>query len=156
MGKGSTFSIRVPLSQKRVESSSEPVDARPLTSRVLIVDDNQDAANSMAMLVEALGGTARAAYDAISGLDALGEFQPDVVVMDIGMPGIDGYEMCRRIRLRPSGRHIVVIALTGWGHPQDKQRALDVGFDAHLTKPVDPAAFQELLALSRTGERQTA
>jgi CheY-like chemotaxis protein len=146
----------VPLSQRPVEARSMPSDAQHVTSRVLIVDDNQDAASSMAMLVEALGGIARTAYDAMSGLDALAEFRPDVVVLDIGMPGIDGYEMCQRIRMRPSGRHVVVIALTGWGHPQDRQRALDVGFDAHLTKPVDPAAFQELLAISRTGERQTA
>jgi signal transduction histidine kinase len=154
--QGSTFTINLPVSQRRVEAAPQPGDARPVNSRVLIVDDNQDAANSMAMLVEALGGTSRAAYDAAAGLNALAEFGPDVVVLDIGMPGIDGYEMCRRIRLRPSGRHVVVIALTGWGHPQDKQRALDVGFDAHLTKPVDPAAFQELLAISRPGERQTA
>jgi signal transduction histidine kinase len=155
--QGSTFTINLPISQRRAEAAREPGDvSRPLSSRVLIVDDNQDAANSMAMLVEALGGRSRAAYDAAAGLDALTEFGPDVVVLDIGMPGVDGYEMCRRIRLRPSGRHIVVIALTGWGHPQDKQRALDVGFDAHLTKPVDPAAFQELLAISRPGERQTA
>jgi CheY-like chemotaxis protein len=127
-----------------------------MNSRVLIVDDNQDAANSMAMLVQALGGTAHTAYDAVSGLGALAEFRPDIVVLDIGMPGVDGYELCQQIRRRPADRHIVVIALTGWGHPQDKQRALDVGFDAHLTKPVDPAAFQELLTVSRTGERKTA
>jgi CheY-like chemotaxis protein len=110
----------------------------------------------MAMLVGALGGTARTAYNAVSGLDAVEEFRPDVVVLDIGMPGIDGYELCQQIRLRPADRNVVVIALTGWGHLQDKQRALDAGFDAHLTKPVDPAAFQELLAISRTSERQTA
>ena len=156
IGRGSTFTIRVPLSRRPAESSPARNDARHMNSRVLIVDDNQDAANSMAMLVHALGGTAQTAYDAVGGLDALEEFQPDIVVLDIGMPGVDGYEMCQQIRLRPADRHIVVIALTGWGHPQDKQRALDVGFDAHLTKPVDPAAFQELLAISRTGERQTA
>jgi signal transduction histidine kinase/ActR/RegA family two-component response regulator len=155
-GRGSTFTINVPRSERPAEASPARNDARHMNSRVLIVDDNQDAANSMAMLVQALGGTARTAYDAASGFDTLGEFRPDIVVLDIGMPGIDGYEMCQQIRLRPADRHIVVIALTGWGHPQDKQRALDVGFDAHLTKPVDPAAFQELLALSRTGERQTA
>jgi CheY-like chemotaxis protein len=155
-GGGSTFTIRVPLSKRLAEASPARIDARHMNSRVLIVDDNQDAANSMAMLVAAIGGTAKTAYNAISGLDALGDFQPDIVVLDIGMPGIDGYEMCQQIRLRPTDRQVVVIALTGWGHPQDKQRALDVGFDAHLTKPVDPAAFQELLALSRTGERQTA
>jgi PAS domain S-box-containing protein len=155
-GSGSTFTISVPQSGRLVEASPARNDARLVNSRVLIVDDNRDAANSMAMLVEALGGTAKTAYNAVSGLDALGEFRPDIIVLDIGMPGIDGYEMCQQIRRRPTDRHTVVIALTGWGHPQDKQRALDAGFDAHLTKPVDPAAFQELLAVSRTGERQTA
>ena len=155
-GRGSTFTISVPQSQRRAESSPARNEARHTNSRVLIVDDNQDAANSMAMLVQALGGTAKTSYDAVSGLDALEEFRPDIVVLDIGMPGTDGYEMCQQIRRKPADRHIVVIALTGWGHPQDKQRALDVGFDAHLTKPVDPAAFQELLAVSRMGDRQTA
>src|SRR5262249_35834300 len=155
-GRGSTFIVTVPLSRRPAEVSRAAGNIRHLNSRVLIVDDNQDAANARAMLVEALGGTARTAYDPMSGLDALAEFRPDVVVLDIGMPGIDGYEMCQRIRFSPSDRHVVVIALTGWGHPQDKQRALDAGFDAHLTKPVDPATFQELLALSHTNERQTA
>src|SRR5262249_7468895 len=153
---GSTFVIRVPMSHRRVEAAPTGTDGRHLSSRVLIVDDNQDAANSMPLLDEALGGPAKTAYDPWTGLDALDEFRPEVVVLDIGMPGIDGYEMCQRIRLRPADRHVVVIALTGWGHPQDKQRALDAGFDAHLTKPVDPATFQELLALSHTNERQTA
>jgi signal transduction histidine kinase len=155
-GSGSTFMISVPQSKRLAETSPARNEAQHTNSRVLIVDDNRDAANSMAMLVQALGGTAKTSYDAVSGLDALEEFRPDIVVLDIGMPGTDGYEMCQQIRLRPADRHIVVIALTGWGHPQDKQRALDVGVDAHLTKPVDPAAFQELLAVSRMGERQTA
>jgi PAS domain S-box-containing protein len=155
-GSGSTFTIRVPRSRRLAEAPPARNDTRHMNSRVLIVDDNQDAANSMAMLVQALGGTAHTAYDAVSGLGALAEFRPDIVVLDIGMPGVDGYELCQQIRRRPADRHIVVIALTGWGHPQDKQRALDVGFDAHLTKPVDPAAFQELLTVSRTGERKTA
>ena len=71
------------------------------------------------------------------------------------MPGIDGYEACRRIRRGPSDRRVVVVALTGWGHAQDKQRALEAGFDAHLTKPVDPAAFESLLAVSRPGAKQS-
>jgi CheY-like chemotaxis protein len=98
------------------------------------------------MLVEQLGGSARMAHDAASGIAAIQEFQPHIVFLDIGMPGTDGYETCRRIRLLRSQHHMVVVAVTGWGQPQDKQRALDAGFDAHLTKPVDPIALAKVLA----------
>ena len=81
----------------------------------------------MSMFVEELGGTAFTAFDGASGLAAVESFQPDIVFMDIGMPGLDGYEVCRRIRQMPSQRHVVLVAVTGWGQAQDKQRALDVG-----------------------------
>jgi CheY-like chemotaxis protein len=99
----------------------------------------------MSMLVQELGGSARTAHDALTGVKTIKEFQPDVVFLDIGMPGIDGYEACRRIRREVSGRSIVIVAVTGWGQAQDKQRAHEAGFDAHLTKPVDPATFEALL-----------
>ena len=151
-GRGSTFVIRLPLSNEAVEARTKARGhARRITSRVLIVDDNEDAASSMAMLIEALGGRAVAAHDALAGLAKLAEFDPDVVFLDIGMPGMDGYEACRRMRRTPSGRRLSIVALTGWGHPQDKQRALDVGFDAHLTKPVDPSAVEELLSALANG-----
>jgi len=100
------------------------------------------------MLVDALGGRAITANDALSGLAAIPGFDPDVIFLDIGMPGIDGYETCRRIRSTHSARRVVVVALTGWGHANDKQRAFAAGFDAHLTKPVDPTAVEELLTLA--------
>ena len=153
---GSTFAITLPVSQASPETAAPRRQARRVNSRVLIVDDNADAAQTMAMLVEALGGVAQTAGDGVAGLEAVGTFQPDIVFLDIGMPAVDGYEACRRIRALPSDRHIVVVAVTGWGHPQDKQRALDAGFDAHLTKPVDLAVFEELLAVSRPGAGQTA
>ncbi len=156
-GCGSTFVITLPLSHAVAEAPAPArADIRQISSRVVIIDDNEDAAKTMAMLVEQLGGTARTAGDAMAGLRAIAAFHPDIVFLDIGMPGIDGYEACRRLRREFSDRHLVVVALTGWGHPQDKQRALDVGFDAHLTKPVDPRAFEELLAVSRPGARQSA
>jgi CheY-like chemotaxis protein len=111
----------------------------------LIIDDNRDAANTMAMLVEELGGSVRIAHDATSGLQALDDTAPDVVFLDIGMPSIDGYETCRQMRRRPSNKAMVIIAVTGWGQPQDKQRALDAGFDAHLTKPVELEALAGIL-----------
>ncbi len=151
-GRGSTFTITVPLSRNAVEPPpAQTKNVRHTNSRVLIVDDNQDAANSMAMLIRALGGTAQTAKDAASGLETIASFRPHVAFLDIGMPGIDGYEMCRRIRREAADPRMLIVALTGWGHPQDKQRALDVGFDAHLTKPVDSAALEELLARRSPG-----
>jgi signal transduction histidine kinase len=146
-GCGSAFIITMPLAGA-VENASQPQPATmPLvTSRVVIIDDNRDAADTMSMLVEALGGSVRVAYDGESGLQAIAEFQPSIVFMDIGMPGIDGYEACRRIRGGPSGTEIAIVALTGWGQAQDKERAFEAGFDAHLTKPVDPAVLGQLLA----------
>jgi CheY-like chemotaxis protein len=102
----------------------------------------------MAMLVDELGGSTRMAHDAASGLEAVQEHQPDVVFLDIGMPGIDGYEACRRMRQQPSRKAVVIVAVTGWGQPQDKQRALEAGFDAHLTKPVDVETLARILAAS--------
>jgi CheY-like chemotaxis protein len=150
-GRGSAFVIRLPLSEARPAQPSAPrVEVPRIRSRVVIIDDNRDAARTMSMLVDELGGTARTAYDAAGGLEAVQEFRPDIVFLDIGMPGMDGYEACRRIRQTPSGKHLIVVAVTGWGQPQDKQRALEAGFDAHLTKPVDPNAFTRLLVTSAT------
>ena len=122
-----------------------PIDVPAVASRVVIIDDNQDAENTMSMLIEQLGGVTRVAHDAMSRLAAIQDFQPDIVFLDIGMPGTDGYETCRRIRLQSSEQHIFLVAVTGWGQSQVRQRALDAGFDAHLTKPVDPAAMAKVL-----------
>jgi PAS domain S-box-containing protein len=152
-GHGAAFVITIPLCRSpAAQPSPQQIDVPHVASRVVIIDDNQDAANTMSMLVEQLGGSARMAHDAAAGLAAVEAFQPDIVFLDIGMPGMDGYETCRRIRQQPSQRHIVVVAVTGWGQSQDKQRALDAGFDAHLTKPVDPVALGRVLA-GATGRR---
>jgi signal transduction histidine kinase len=146
-GRGSTFVVRMPLSVVSAhEEMPTPQPSRRVRSRALIIDDNRDAAMTTAMFVEELGGTAFTAYDGPAGLRAIESFRPDIVFMDIGMPGLDGYEVCRRIRQMPSQRHVVIVAVTGWGQTQDKNRAFDVGFDAHLTKPVDPDTLAQLLA----------
>jgi PAS domain S-box-containing protein len=146
-GRGSQFLVRFPLSQAAAEVDDQPVMTTPrVRSRAVIIDDNRDAATTMSMFVEELGGSAVTAHDGASGLAAVESFHPDIVFMDIGMPGLDGYEVCRRIRQMPSQQHVVLVAVTGWGQAQDKRRALDVGFDAHLTKPVDPDAVAQLLA----------
>ena len=155
-GHGTAIVITMPAYQGEVQQRlRSQIDVRQIASRVVIIDDNQDAAQSMAMLVERLGGLAQTAKDGASGLAAVQEFKPDIVLLDIGMPGMDGYEACRQIRQQTAQRHIVVIAVTGWGQPQDKQRALDAGFDGHLTKPVDPTTLTSVLAqtyFERAGE----
>ena len=104
------------------------------TGRILVVDDNQDAANATAMLIAEMGGDARVAYDGESALAMLQEYQPEVILLDIGMRGLDGYETCQRIR-GVLGNGVLLVALTGFGQEQDKEKATRAGFDAHLTKP---------------------
>ncbi|MEO8467627.1 MAG: ATP-binding protein [Gammaproteobacteria bacterium] len=144
-GQGSAFVISLPLSNAAAGKSLPQVEPPNLSSRIVIIDDNEDAADILSMFVQQLGGSARVAYDAISGLELVQEFGPDVVFLDIGMPGMDGYEACRRIRQTKSQSHVVIVAVTGWGQAHDKERALDAGFDAHLTKPIDPVALARLL-----------
>jgi signal transduction histidine kinase/CheY-like chemotaxis protein len=150
-GRGSEFVIHLPLTASVPVSVPERrPEERRLERRILIVDDNEDAANVTAMLVEDLGGKARVAYGGKSALALLEEFQPEVVLLDIGMRGLDGYETCQRIR-RVLGQRVVLVALTGFGQEQDKARAIQAGFDAHLTKPADGTALAGILALSTPG-----
>ena len=149
-GHGSTFTIHLPFSTSVVEPTPvEPAaPASKIKRRVVVIDDNEDSANVMAMFVSALGCEFRVAYDGESGLVQVLEFRPDAVLLDIGMPGIDGYETCRRIR-KALGSTVVVVAMTGWGQEQDKETTRRAGFDAHLTKPVDPAVLERVLAEAR-------
>jgi PAS domain S-box-containing protein len=148
-GRGSAFTITMPVCDAPATPPPlRQLDMPRLACRVLIIDDNRDAANTMAMLVAQLGGTTRIAHDTASGLQAVQEHQPDIVFLDIGMPGVNGYEACRRMRQRPSQKAMVIIAVTGWGQAQDKQRALDAGFDAHLTKPFELEALARILTRS--------
>jgi signal transduction histidine kinase/ActR/RegA family two-component response regulator len=155
-GQGSVFTIAIPICDAAACPSSAPSDVRRVASRVVIIDDNGDAAHTMSMLIEELGGAARIAHDAASGLEVVQQFQPDIVFLDIGMPGTDGYEACRQLRRLPSQKRVVIVAVTGWGQPQDKQRALDAGFDAHLVKPVDPSILTRVLAGNGTDDLDAA
>lgn len=112
----------------------------------MVVDDNHDAADSLAMLIELLGAEVRVVNDGPSALQTLEAYHPDVVLLDIGMPGMDGYEVARRIRQQPKFKSTRLIALTGW-RPEDDSR--NTGFDHHLVKPVDMDALEALLASSR-------
>jgi CheY-like chemotaxis protein len=151
-GHGSAFTITV--SVLTWESAAAPpqalrsAPATRLERRVLVIDDNVDAADTLAALIVALGGEARTAYGGRPGLVCAAEFRPDVILLDIGMPDMDGYETCRRLRAEDFGRRAYIVAVTGWGQQQDRERALADGFDAHLTKPADPRVLEQLLAFT--------
>jgi CheY-like chemotaxis protein len=127
--------------------ASDPTDpaASRISRRVLVVDDNADSAESMAMLLRLQGNVVETALDGESALDIAERFRPDAILLDLGMPKINGYEVCEQVRRRAWGRDVLVIAQTGWGQSQDRARSAAAGFDAHLTKPVDPDAVQEML-----------
>ena len=149
-GLGSTFTLRMPVSTGIADkrpTTPLPV-VRRISRRVVVIDDNAAAARAIQRLVRALGGECRVAHDGEAGLDLIRELRPDFVILDIGMPRLDGYETCRRIR-EEFGASIVIVALTGWGQARDKQRAMRAGFDVHLTKPAEPTMLEALLAGSR-------
>jgi CheY-like chemotaxis protein len=116
--------------------------------RVLVADDNEDSAETLGLLLQALGYEVRTVHDGQRAVEEAETFRPDVALLDIGMPGLDGYEAARLIRAAAWGRTVVLIALTGWGLDDDVRRAHDAGFDRHLLKPVDIAPLQEALAAS--------
>jgi len=145
-GRGSEFVVQVPLAMNHVPAATERrTDEQRLDRRILVVDDNQDAANATAMLIAEIGGDARVVYDGESALAMLQEYQPEVILLDIGMRGLDGYETCQRIR-GVLGNGVLLVALTGFGQEQDKEKATRAGFDAHLTKPADEATLTRMLA----------
>ena len=111
--------------------------------RVLVADDNRDSAESLQMLLSILGHEVAVAYDGPSALKAAAAYAPDVMLLDIGLPQLDGYEVAKRIRER--GIDALLVAVTGWVHEEDKRRALEAGFDAHLTKPIDVGELEKLL-----------
>lgn len=114
--------------------------------RVLVVDDNEDSAESMALWLRLQGHQVEVAHDGEAALEAAERLQPDAVLLDLGMPKLNGYEVCKQIRLQPWGAGILIVAQTGWGQDEDRARTLAAGFDVHMTKPIDPAAIQDLLA----------
>lgn len=156
-GKGSEFEVRLPIlvNDPPAPSVSSETDRRPLKSqfRVLVVDDNKDAASSLSMLLKVMGNKIRLAHDGEEAVRAASEFHPHVVLLDIGLPKLNGYEACQQIRALPDGKDMTLIAVTGWGQEDDRQRAVEAGFDRHLVKPVEPKVLMEILAglPARTG-----
>ncbi len=151
LGRGSTFSVHLPAapepSSERPQSAGRPVPAPH--RRVLIVDDNIDAAESLSMLLGTLGHETRLAYDGEQALAAVQAFNPQVVLLDIGLPRVNGYEVARRIRRESPGESPHLIALTGWGQEEDRRLAKEAGFDHHVTKPVELSVLSGLLSAER-------
>lgn len=145
-GKGSRFVVRLPLADSPVlPSPKAPQAGASAGVRVLVVDDSADGAQTLAMLLELMGHQVMVAADGGQALANGAAFMPHAVVLDIGLPDIDGYEVCRRMRSSDWGRSALLIALTGWGAETDKQAAKNAGFDAHLTKPADAEELEQIL-----------
>jgi DNA-binding response OmpR family regulator len=124
--------------------------------RVLVVDDNEDAADSLAMLLSAYGDVVRLAYDGEQAVEEDTRFHPDIVLLDIGLPKLSGYDVAREIRARRRGHAVLIVAITGWGQDEDRQRAREAGFDHHFTKPVDIDRLLEVLERERPRPPVTA
>jgi len=151
-GCGSEFLVTLPLVDAApVEESLDSGLAKMSSElaqrrRVLVVDDNRDAADSLAILLRFSGVEVHVAHDGSAALEAMRVFQAEIVILDLGMPGMDGYDVARRIRQNRQHKDVVLIALTGWGQPEDRKRSNEAGFDHHLVKPVEVDALQALLA----------
>ena len=149
-GRGSEFVVRLPAlsGAPASEHAPEPDDdtIAATTRRVLIVDDNVDAAESLATLLKLAGNETRIAHDGLEAVEKAAAYRPDVILLDIGLPKLNGYDACRAIRAKQWGKAIVIVALTGWGQDMDRRRSQEAGFDAHLVKPVEHAALMNLLA----------
>ena len=130
---------------------STPAKPSAAGQRIVIVDDNADAADSLAMVLEIEGNDVRTASDGMAGLALIAEFAPQAVILDIGLPLLNGYEVARRVRRDFPDAGIRLIAVTGWGQQQDKQTAVEAGFDHHFTKPVDPMELQRVLSGQQEG-----
>jgi PAS domain S-box-containing protein len=147
-GKGSEFVIRLPMAMGELARSMRPDrggSSHPAPLRILVVDDNRDAADSLGMLMRMMGNDVRIVYDGQTALDAAREFKPAAILLDIGLPIVNGYEVAREIRRRPWGESMLLIATTGWSQPNDMERSREAGFDHHLVKPLDPATLMRLL-----------
>jgi len=156
-GKGAEFVVRFPALAVPVAGALEsPSDAeRPATiaRRILVVDDNQDAANSLAMLLQFGGHDVHTAYNGVDAVAAAANLKPDVILLDIGLPGINGFEAGRQIRQQRSDRKVTLVALTGWGQDVDRRRSLEAGFDFHLVKPVEFSALEKILEAVPAADR---
>ena len=154
-GKGSEFVVRLPIATeaegKKTHGPGGDAEDSTVESRrrILVVDDNRDSADSLGMLLRTLGNEVRMAHDGLEAVAVAAAFQPDVVLLDIGLPKLNGYDVARRIRDQ-RGKGVVLIAVTGWGQAEDRRLSREAGFDHHLTKPINLGALQKLLTAARS------
>jgi len=158
--QGSEFVVRLPVAldlepEQPATAGGHHAATRP-HRRILVVDDNQDSADSLAMMLNILGNEVRTAHDGLEAVDLAATFNPEVVLMDIGLPMLNGYDAARRMRVQPGGNDMVLVALTGWGQEEDRRRSHEAGFDRHIVKPVDPFALEKLLDELETTASRTA
>ena len=148
-GKGSEFIVRLPALADASQPEASCIGDEPAATmpslRILVVDDNRDGADSLSELLKLMGNDTRTAYDGQQGLDMAEAFLPDVILLDIGLPKLNGYEACRLIREKPWGKATVLVAVTGWGQNKDRQRTREAGFDHHLVKPIDTQDLMKML-----------
>jgi CheY-like chemotaxis protein len=158
VGRGSEFVVRLPLAVETDTAAAKPTAIEPVPTtplRILIVDDNRDAAEMLATLLQFDGDETFAAHDGLAAVEAAGTLDPDVILLDIGLPVLNGYEAARRIRgQQGQKRRPLLVALTGWGQDEDRRRSEEAGFDAHLVKPVDEAVLIRLLADLGAGRQE--
>jgi signal transduction histidine kinase/ActR/RegA family two-component response regulator len=157
-GKGSEFIARLPVvavapRRQRSDAGEEPRSRTP-TCRILVADDNRDAAESMSTVLRLMGNEVRTVHDGVQAVEEAAAFRPDLVLLDIGMPRLNGYDAARRIRTERWGKSTLIVAMTGWGQDEDKRRAREAGFDRHFTKPVDPGDIRKLIAEMRANSPQ--
>jgi PAS domain S-box-containing protein len=155
-GRGTTFEIRLPVATAPAEQpapAKSPTQAAAPPCRVLVAEDVPDAAEMLRLMLESMGHEVRVAADGVQAVALAREFAPRIALLDIGMPRMDGYEAARQIRAALGGG-IMLVALTGWGQEDDQRRALEAGFDCHLTKPADPELLEELIATGTSGSFQ--
>ena len=148
-GQGSEFVVRLPIMVETPNPRPEPTVSEPTTTtarRILVVDDNRVSADSLARLLKLTGNETHTAYDGLEAVQAAATLRPDVVLLDIGLPKLNGYEVARRIREQPWGKTMVMVALTGWGQEEDRRKSSESGFNGHMVKPIDHAELMKLLA----------
>jgi CheY-like chemotaxis protein len=155
-GKGSTFTVRLPLAAADAAGAEDRSSTAPSTSgqlQVMVVDDNTDAAESLGVLLDIEGHAAHIAHTGAEALQIAQEHPLDVVFLDIGLPDMSGYDVARRLRMLPGLQQTLLVALTGWGTQDDRQRTREAGFDRHLTKPAELPAVEELLRAAAQAKR---
>ena len=147
LGRGAEFVVRLPVLTEP-PAPLEPAGIKQAVTvprRILVVDDNLDAVNSLAIGLKLSGHDVHTAHDGIEAVEAAAKLQPDMILLDIGLPKLDGYEACRRIRQQQGDKRVLLVALTGWGQEEDQRRSQEAGFDLHLVKPAEPSALERLL-----------